>query len=181
MRHKNILTIVAVFFCVFIIIFAIHFVHDILQQKISNFELEKQKVIKTGIQIIDLRNKYGDLDEYMNKIENNYQLASKSLPERMEQGDFINFLQSTAVDEGIKMIMMMPDDVELIEKGNLKGVNRLKITIKIECSYMQLIKFLKLIESSERMINFSDVSIVSKDNGNLLICEISMFIFSFEQ
>ena len=138
----------------------------------------------------------------MENIEERYQSASISLPDRMEQGEFINFLQQTAEENQVKILSMIPsaikpfddkananfeDEDEAVENEDKIKINSdselitLPISVKIECGYIPLINFLKAIEDSERMTQIKNLSVISKDDGEKLNCELNMIIFALEK
>ncbi len=154
-----------------------NFFHLSIQQKIFNANLERQKLIQIKKNILNYKNKYGDLDEYLENLEERCLLTNISLPEQMNQGEFINFLQRTAIENQIKIISLIPNEIQSVEESELK---KLPIEIKIESNYIQLINFLKTIEESERLIQIKNVSIKGKDNGEKINCELKAEIFSLE-
>ena len=180
MRLKKKLLFVAVFFCVLAIIFVANFAHELIQQKIMQVQQERQSVINTEKLIIELRNEYSNLDEYMKKLEERYQLANKSLPGQINEGEFIKYLQHKAIKNQVKITNITPNETELI-KDESKNVTSLLINLKFECGYIQLINFLKELEDSERLMKLENLSIISKNNGELLICEINFIIYALEQ
>ena len=187
----------ALFLCLIIIVMFWYFFHVPKQQEILKLELERKKLIQISDNILKYKNKYGNLDEYMQKIEERYQLASISLPERMQQGEFINFLHQMALENQVKILAMIPSSVQPVfdnpnenleseseideNKSNSNpALKMLPINVKIECSYISLINFLKAIEDSERMTQIKNLSIVSRENGEKLNCELNIIIFAFE-
>ena len=187
----------ALFFCIIIIAMFWNFFHVPKQQEILKLELERKKLIQISDNILKYKNKYGNLDEYMQKIEERYQLASISLPERMQQGEFINFLHQTALENQVKILAMIPSSVQPVfdnlnenfeseseidenKSNSNSALKMLPINVKIECSYISLINFLKAIEDSERMTQIKNLSIVSRENGEKLNCELNIIIFAFE-
>ena len=185
------------FFCIIIIAMFWYFFHVPKQQEILKLELERKKLIQISDNILKYKNKYGNLDEYMQKIEERYQLASISLPERMQQGEFINFLQQTALENQVKILAMIPSSVQPVfdnlnenfeseseidenKSNSNSALKMLPINVKIECSYISLINFLKAIEDSERMTQIKNLSIISRENGEKLNCELNIIIFAFE-
>ena len=184
-------------FCIIIIVMFWIFFHVPNQQKILKLELEHKKLIQISDNILKYKNKYGNLDEYIQKIEERYQFASISLPERMQQGEFINFLQQMALENQVKILAMIPNSVQPVsdnfnknleseseideDKSNTNyALNMLPINVKLECSYISLINFLKAIEDSERLTQIKNLSIISKENGEKLNCELNIIIFALE-
>ena len=183
---------IAVFFCLVFITAFWSFYHIPKQQEILKMELEYKKMLKIEDNILIYKSKYGDLDEYMQKVEERYELASKSLPDRMQQGEFIRLLQQIAVETQVNITALSPDSVKNVIKATeddikdkdtklMENVTKLPISVKIECGYVQLINFLKAIEDSERLTQIKNLSIVSKDNGERLICELNIIIFALEK
>ena len=187
---------VSLFFCVIFGILFWQFVHKYAQQKILQLDLERQKLSQISTNILNYKNKYGNLDEYMQRLEERFQLSNKILPERMNQGEFVDFLQKMALENQIKVISLTPGSIQPVydnSKTNLDSENsekvadnqernliKLPIGIKLEGSYISLIKFLESMESSERLMHIEEVSITSKDDGEWLICSLNVTIFALE-
>ena len=192
-RFNKKMTLIAVFFCFLFVTAFLILYHFPKQKAISQSKLKYQQFIKTQENISTYKNKYGNLDEYMEKLEERYQLANTSLPDRIQQGEFIKFLQRTASEHQVNIVALTPNKIQAlieedknniesdVEDNNLmKDVTKLPIDVKIECSYADLMNFLKAIEASERMIDIKNLSIISKDNGEKLNCELNIIIFALE-
>ena len=147
--------------------------------------------------ILNYKNKYGNLEEYMEKLEERFQLSSRILPENINQGEFINFLQRTALENNIKIISLTPSTIQPVyddsenksEAAKSEGEEtakqggtliKLPIDLKIEGTYLSMIKFLESLEKSERLMNVEEVSITSKDDGDRLNCDLKIIIFAMK-
>ena len=203
MRYGKIAVVGSIFFCLISSIAFWNFIHNSTQQKILRLDLERQKMLQINNNILNYKSKYGNLDEYMKTIEKRYQLASISLPDRMQQGEFVTFLQQVAFENQIKITSLIPSSIQIVEDDENKSdtvektseidnpldkktqeknltLKKLSIVVKIESGYVQLIKFLKAIESSERLVRIDNLAIISKDSGDNLNCELQLSIFSLE-
>ena len=195
-KHLNKRTTIQILFICLVICAAFwQFIHKSAQQKILQVDLERQKLSKINENILNYSNKYGNLDNYMQKLEERFQLSIVTLPERMQQGEFISFLQKTALENQVNIISLNQSAIQLVNDKSLDSdsdtknqaqnnnakLNKLPISLKIECQYVSLINFLKTIEASERLMNIQDLSIISKGNGDWLTCELDIVIFSFEE
>ncbi|MBR2179475.1 MAG: type 4a pilus biogenesis protein PilO [Selenomonadaceae bacterium] len=187
---------VSLFFCVILEVLFWQFAHKYAQQKILQLDLERQKLSQISTNILNYKNKYGNLDEYMQRLEERFQLSNKILPERMNQGEFVDFLQKMALENQIKIISLTPGSIQPVydnSKTNLDSENtekvadnqernliKLPIGIKLESSYISLIKFLESMESSERLMHIEEVSITSEDDGEWLNCSLNITIFALK-
>ena len=196
MRFNRTTLAVSLFFCVILSTFFWQFAHKYTQQRILQLDLERQKLSQISTNILNYKSKYGNLDEYLQRLEKRFQLSSKTLPERMEQGEFINFLQKIALENQIKIISLTPSEIQPVysdtqnnheiekveeaDKVRNKNLIKLPINVKIEGKYISLIKFLESMESKERLMNIEEVSITSKDDGDWLICNLNIIIFALE-
>lgn len=183
--HRGKITLVcSIFFCLILIVAFWNFIHIPAQWKILQLDLERQKLLQINENILNYKSKYGNLDEYMKTIEKRYQLANISLPEQMQQGEFVNFLQRVALENDVKIISLIPsaiqNPVDETSQDESPVINKLLISLKIESGYLQLISFLKAIESSERLVQIDNLSIIGKGDGTNLNCEIKLLIFSLE-
>ena len=112
MRLKIFPVLLAVFFCVIFSVLMWKFFHLNMKQNIFNTNQEKQLVIREGVNLINYKNRHKDLDEYLNKLEERYQSTNKALPEKLNQGAFITFLQQTAINNQVKIISIKPGTVK---------------------------------------------------------------------
>ena len=197
MRFNKITLAVSLFFCVLFVFLFWQFAHKYAQQKILQLNLERQKISQISTNILNYKNKYGDLDEYMQRIEERFRLSNKTLPKKINQGEFVDFLQKKALENQIKIISLTPSSIkpvyddskndsdnenaEEIAKNLRSNLIKLPINLKIEGDYFALIKFLESIESSERLMNIEEVSITSKGDGEWLICNLGIIIFALER
>ena len=196
LRFNKITLAVSLFFCVLFGFLFWQFAHKYAQQKIMQFDLERQKISQISTNILNYKNKYGDLDEYMQRIEERFRLSNKTLPEKINQGEFVDFLQRKALENQIKIISLTPNSIqpvydnskndsesentEEITKNLKSNLIKLPINLKIEGNYFALIKFLESLESSERLMNIEEVSITSKGDGDWLTCNLNIIIFALE-
>lgn len=194
--------IIAIVLSILIIFVFWTFIHESSQRSIMQLQLEKQKDLQIVANIVSYKNKHGDLDDYMQKLEDRYQMASVSLPEKMEQGDFIEFLQQKALEEQVNITSMNPSEIqpfsvdyknnseEMVDDSNgddnknsalESKLTMLPINVKMECGYIQLINFLQAIEMSDRILHIENLSLIGKDNGERLICELNIVIFALDK
>ena len=184
---------VSLFFCVLFVFLFRQFAHKYAQQKILQLDLERQKLSQISTNILNYKNKYGDLDEYMQRIEERFRLSNKTLPKKINQGEFVDFLQKKALENQIKIISLTPSSIQPVyeqsksdsdsenaEANSKANLIKLPINLKIEGDYFALIKFLESIESSERLMNIEEVSITSKGDGDWLACNLNIIIFALE-
>ena len=187
--------IITIIFCTGVLIAFWNLSHTLTQQEILRLDLERQKLTQINANILNYKSKYGNLDEYLAKLEERYQLATISLPEQMQQGEFIDFLQQTASENQIKIISLNPGSIQPVERANKNNVDieddsiqnkepmltKLSISVKIECNYVSMIKFLKTIEESERLMKIDNLTIVGKDDGDNVSCNLDIIIFALER
>ncbi len=114
--------------CCIITVFFYFTLHVTLQRYKDQLNLETQHSIKTIEIIRNFENKYGDLDDYLKKLDERFLLTQNSLPSSMKQGEFINFLQQTAIEQNIKIISMVPGIIQPVnlssdfEKINVESI-----------------------------------------------------------
>ena len=113
MRLKKFPVLFAVFFCVIFSALMWKFFHLNMKQSIFNINQEKQLIIRDGINLINYKNRHKNLDEYLNELETRYQSTNKALPEQLNQGAFITFLQQTAITNKVKIISIKPGIVKI--------------------------------------------------------------------
>lgn len=112
MRLKKFPVLLAVFFCVIFSALMWKFFHLNMKQSIFSTNQEKQLIIRDGVNLINYKNRHKDLDEYLNELEERYQSINKALPENLNQGAFITFLQQTAITNQVKIISIKPGTVK---------------------------------------------------------------------
>ena len=191
MKFNKTTLVVSLFFCVLFGFLFWQFVHKYAQQKILQLDLERKRLSQISTNILNYKSKYGNLDEYLQQLEKRFQLSDKTLPERIDQGEFINFLQKTALENQVKIVSLTPNIVQSVydldnenaertAKNLDKNLIKLPISVKIESSYISLIKFLESIEAKERLMNIEEVSIISKNDGDCISCNLNVIIFALE-
>ena len=172
--------------CLLFIFVFWYILHISFQQSISQVNLERQKLFQISDNIQEYNGKYGNLDDYMFDLEELYQSASDTLPDQMQQGQFINLMQQIALDNQVKVISLDLSDIQPLNKETNESadelaLNKLPIVVKVESSYNSLINFLKAIEDSERLVQIDNFSMASKGTEEDLICKLELTIFSLEQ
>ena len=155
-----------------------HFYHEPLERELLQMELSRQQISKQAVDIINFKNKNGDLDDVMVALDEQYEELERALPPKLFQGEFINYLQSTALTHQIQLKALTPGTVARDE--NL-SVMRLPLRAQVECTYFKLLDFLKALEASERLIQIENFTVKSKGDGEILICELELILFSMAE
>ena len=154
--------------------------HLPLEREILQLGLERQQTAQQIINVLNFKNEYGSLDEYMRELEERRFVVDRALPPQLEQGEFINYIQRTALANQVRLISLTPGAVENVEDDALP-ILRLPLRLKIECDYFKLLDFLKALEDGERFINIEQFDVSRKDDGELLDCELDVILFAIKE
>ena len=152
--------------------------HQPLERELVSLGLERQRTTQQIVDILNFKNEYGSLEDCMLELDEQFRDAERALPQQFFQGEFINYIQSTAIEKGVRLISLTPGTVESAADQSLPLV-RLPLRIKIECDYFRLLDFLKALEESERFINIESFTATSRDDR--LDCELNVILFALDE
>lgn len=154
-----------------------YFYHVPLQRELVQLRLDRRRTAQLVVDILNFRNEHGDLDDYLLALDEQRAVIDRALPEQLSQGEFIDYLQRTALEHKIRLLSISPGSVEKTADARIV---RLPIRILIECSYFTLLDFLKSLEDGERLICMENFSVASTDWGDSLRCELNLVLFALD-
>ena len=178
MRYERGIFAVTIAICILSAMTYWKFYHEPLERELRQMELSRQQTSKQAVDIINFKNENGDLDDVMLELDEQYEELERALPPKLFQGEFISYLQATALANQIQLKALTPGTVARDE--NLT-VMRLPLRVQVECTYFKLLDFLKALEDSERLIKIENFSAKSKGDGEILICELELILFSMAE
>ncbi len=175
MRYERQLFLATVLLCLSISAAYYFVVHQPLERELLQLDLERRKAAQQSVDILNFKNEHGDLSELLTDLNDQRVDVDRALPNQLSQGDFINYMQSTALANQIRLLSMTPGTPTRDES---LPIIRLPIRVKLECSYFKLLDFLKALENSERLINIKNFTATSIGDGERLSCDLEMMVFA---
>ena len=175
MRYEREIFLATVILCALSAVLYLNLYHLPLQLDLLQSELKQQQAAKQTVDILNFKNRHGDLNEVMLELDEQRTDLERALPPQLYQGEFIGYLQSTAQANQIRLTALTPDAAELDEA---LPIIRLPLRVRLECTYFGLLDFLKALEESERLINIEKFTARSSGDGEQLMCELKIVLFS---
>ena len=175
MRYERQIFFATVLLCLSIAAAYYFIVHLPLERELLQLDLERRKAAQQSIDILNFKNEHGDLSALMSELGEQRTDVERALPTQLSQGEFINYLQSTAIENQIRLLSLAPGTPTRDEQ---LPIIRLPIRVRLECSYFKLLDFLKAVEQSERLINIKNFAATSTGDGERLDCELEMIVFA---
>ena len=175
MRHERKIFPATVIMCILSVTLYLNVYHMPFQLELLQIELNRQSTSRKIIDILNFENEHGDLEEYMVELDEQKQDLERALPTQLKQGEFISYLQLTALNKNVELKSLTPEMSVLDEKF---PVIRLPLKLQVECTYVSLLDFLKALEESERLIDIENFTVTSVDDGERLNCELEIILFA---
>lgn len=147
------------------------FPHAAWQEEREQIYKEQAATEQELIAVENFINAHGNMDEFYREMEEHQEHSLKAMPEEMEQGRFLEFLQRLALGCHVELLGVAPG--EKIQEGD---VAILPIRVQLRCRYFQLLDFLKGLQEGDRFLQVRDAKIHSDREG--LACEIDLVIFA---
>ncbi len=177
MRHGRKIFLSTVLLCLAAVAAYFFLYHQPLERKILQLELDRRKAAQQSVDIINFKNRHGDLSKLMLDLNEQRNDLERALPPQLSQGEFINYMQSTALAHQIRLLEITPNTPT---RDEALPITRLPIRVHIECTYFELLDFLKALEQSERFIDIKNFKATSTSEGARLNCELELMIFAAE-
>ncbi|MBR1579156.1 MAG: type 4a pilus biogenesis protein PilO [Selenomonadaceae bacterium] len=175
MRYERELFIATLMLCVLSAMAYWHFYHQPLEREMLQLELNRQQAARQTIDILNFKNEHGNLDDYMFELEEQRATVDRILPTQLYQGEFINYLQTTALANGIRLLSLTPGSIGRDER---LPIVRLPLRVRVECTYFKLLDLLKALEDSERLIKIENFTAKALGDGERLDCELELVLFA---
>lgn len=175
MRYEREIFFATVLICVLSAAAYWNFYHEPLERELLQMELNRRQAAQQTVDIINFKNENGDLDDLMTELDEQYNELERALPTKLFQGEFINYLQSTAQANKIRLVSLTPGTVA---RDEILPVLKLPLRVQIECTYFKLLDFLKALEQSDRLIKTEKFKAKSKGDGELIVCELELILYS---
>ena len=174
-RYEREIFMAMVLICVLSVAAYWNLYHLPLERELLQMELHRQQAAKQIVEILNFKNEQGDLDGLMRELDEQRAELERALPPALSQGEFINYLQTKARSNQIRLISLTPGTVARDED---LPIIRLPLRVKVECTYFKLLDFLKELEAGERLINIGNFKATGKNDGEMLICELELVLFA---
>ena len=149
----------------------VEFLHFPLRAETDEIEGQAARLSDEIVDIGNFMNRHSDLKGEMADLAKQRIAMDKALPEEMEQGAFMEEVQRSAVNSGVRLMSMTPGKA----KGE-QGISSLPIEIKLSSDYFSLMDFLKAVREGDRYMQIRRMSLLGKDDE--IQCDMTLSIFS---
>ncbi|MBQ1509420.1 MAG: type 4a pilus biogenesis protein PilO [Selenomonadaceae bacterium] len=149
------------------------FLHEPWQEEISQVRSEEFEEQQKILNVENFMNAHRDMNEFSQETAKHQEIAKKAMPEELEQGEFLEFLQRLALGKQIELVGVVPQ-----KESQERNVTVLPVQVKLKCNYFQLLDFLQGLQEGDRFMQVRNARIHS-DHGNL-VCQLDLAIFAMK-
>ena len=160
--------------CAWILAAFYFFPHEQWKEEAEQAYAEQAKEEQEIVGIENFMNAHRDMEEFSRETAMHQEMVLKALPEDMEQGAFLEFLQRLAIGHQIELLGVFPGK----SSQEKDGVMVLPVQVKMNCSYFQLLDFLRELQEGERFLQVRNARIHS--DGRRLTCQLDLAIFAMK-
>ena len=150
------------------------FLHEPWQEEISQVRSEEFEEQQKILNVENFMNAHRDMNEFSQETAKHQEIAKKAMPEELEQGEFLEFLQRLALGKQIELVGVVPQ-----KESQERNVTVLPVQVKLKCNYFQLLDFLQGLQQGERLVVINSLTVKQgKDREDALTAELGLSIFS---
>ena len=137
-----------------------------LPQRVEIYEKQSLYLVKKAElkQLEKYMAQHPDMAEYEKNLLKRLDDSQMRLPETMDLSGFINEVQIIAIQSGITVKGIVPQDVVKLDKYLFQDIQ-----IELSGDYQQALEFLSALEQNKRFITFEKMKICSKNDYSLEI------------
>lgn len=171
MPDKRFLPFVTLIVCVVCFFALEEFVFEPVRRDTVNMQLETRRLREVEREILELKERYGDLSAALAQKERELEAAREFLPVELAQEKFIETLYRAADSQGAQIISVQAGSVEGDE------LQSQIVTVKLEAQYVSLLNFVREIVDGKRFAVLDKAS-VEGTGDKFLSCELTFRIFA---
>jgi Tfp pilus assembly protein PilO len=131
---------------------------------------EKQQAIEA---VEEFTNAHRDMEAFHKELEQRERVAVMQLPDHIEQGQLMSFLQDKAAGCHLAILALKPENVRQAD-----GISELPMLLETQSNYFQLLDFLDALEHGERLWKVDDL--VLQQEAGLLHCRMRIAAYALE-
>lgn len=148
--------------------------HEAWQGEEEREALEESEERRQILEIENFMNAHRDMEGFGREVAGHQATALGAIPEELQQGEFMEFLQRLALRNHIELMGVIPG--REIREGEAIA---LPVQVRFRCGYFQLLDFMKGLQSGERFLQVRNARI-SSDHGSL-VCRLDIAIFAMRK
>ena len=148
------------------------FVHEPARREILNMELETRRLREVEREILELKERYGNLAALVEQKELELDAIKKFFPPTLMQDEFIDELYRAAESHRAQIISVRAGEIISEEKFQSQIVN-----VNLEADYVSLLNFTREILDGERLTRLEKF-LATSEGDRIISCELSFKIFA---
>ena len=160
--------------CIWAMMAFYFFPHASWQEEAASVQEAQEREERDLVALENFMNAHRDLDAFSQETAKHQSLSMRAMPEELEQGAFLEFLQRLAIGNQMELLGVIPG-----KSVQEKDVLALPVQVKLSCNYYQLLDFLKGLQDGERFLQIRNARIHSEDGR--LLCQLDLAIFAMKE
>lgn len=172
--YKHMVIIGSIIFAwIMILFFCAYKPYEQMENRLNTQIAENQQFIAD---IKMYKQKYQDLNKYQIKLQNNEQLLQEKVPANLLEDEVLIKLNELAKSSEVAIISLKPEAVQVENT-----YSREDIKLSLSGDYFHILRFLRQLNISPRLIMIKQGSISLQENqmeNNLLICNLTLQIYA---
>ena len=147
------------------------FVHIPMQEATVQAEAQAAEAREEYARIANFKNEHLDMAAYERELSEHESRGERALPSELEQGAFLRSLQRAAMENGIVLQKVSPEDVQAAD-----GLRALPVNVAFQCDYFALLGFLQELQHVERFVRVKEMKMTEKDGR--LDCTVQLIVYA---
>lgn len=157
--------------CLLLIVIYIFLLRAPLRGASASAEARAQVAAAQVVKVTNFHNAHiSDEKKYEQDLQQRQERADKALPDTIEQGRIVGYLQSKALASRLELCELAPGEPRVQD-----GLRVLPLKLKLRGDYFSLLDFLEQLQDGERYTIIQRPSVRSKDGYLECVLEIDAF------
>ncbi len=158
------------FLCGWSIAGFLHFIHDPILEETEGINAEKEELLREIIDIENFSNQHRDMKQFSAEVSKQQEKVDRALPDELTESRVIHLLQQHALKHHIRILSISPE-----QQKEESGLTVLPLQLKLDCSYFQLLDFLRDIQEADRFVRISRLEVHNQEGRLLFNLEASVY------
>ena len=157
--------------CLLLIVIYIFLLRAPLHGAAASAEARAQVAAAQVLKVTNFHNAHiSDEKKYEQDLQQRQERANQALPDDIEQGRIVGYLQSKALASQLELCELTPGELRVQD-----GLRVLPLKLKLRGNYFQLLDFLEQLQNGERYTIIQNPQVKSKNECLECILEIDAF------
>ena len=146
-------------------------VHLPLRQAAQEYRNEAAEKAGEIVTVGNFQNAHLDRKAYLAELSKRQECAAKAVPDHMEQGKFIVYVQRLAQQSRIQLQQIRPQQKETDDDKH-----SLSLHLRLQGGYFSLLKFMRGLQDGERLVVINNMAV--RLEGQQLVTDLAVNIFA---